>query len=82
MWMLLASWCETWTMRQHLPISTASAECSLNSFWRLNTHLRDTITNKELSGLMNIYHSADASLQRVLQRANKNYLQTGSTKIN
>lgn len=29
---------------------------------------------------MNIYHSADASLQRVLQRANKNYLQTGGKK--
>lgn len=31
---------------------------------------------------MNIYHSADASLQRVLQRANKNYLQTGGKKMN
>lgn len=31
---------------------------------------------------MNIYHSADASLQRVLRRANKNYLQTGGKKIN
>lgn len=31
---------------------------------------------------MNIYHSADASLQRVLRRANKNYLQTGGKKMN
>lgn len=69
-------------MGQHLPRSTASAECSLNSFWRLNPHLRDMITNKGLSGLMNIYHSADASLQRVLRRANKNYLQTGGKKMN
>lgn len=55
-----------------MPVSTASAERSFNCLRRLKTYLRNTMTDKRLSGLalMNIHHDIPIESEAILQEFN------------